>query len=309
LRLVKKKLTDIPPPINYSTIGADIHRIANGNKSAIKDTVYKGAYKDAAGKAQSIVREHLNKYYLTKCAYCEMHCKGEIEHYRPKLGIIEDSTHDGYYWLCYEWSNLVPACRYCNTEGGKGNQFPLIDSAKRVKTPNLYLKKLNYKRCSAAGKPLLGETAFLLHPEIDNPKKFFTFNLRPGNDGLGIDINGLDNLKRGEQSILICNLNRTYLRLNRLESVFYAMRQPINLVFDFIANKTIAKKDIGKALKSVFNQFNSDKRNKKLTHTLLRWFIIDSSTNFENYFAPYIENKEQRKIVVEAFKKFKAQTL
>jgi hypothetical protein len=63
--------------------------------------------------------------YNKKCAYCEERIKTYIEHYRPK-GSVQGSRHGGYYWLCYEWSNLLPACHECNKfGGGKGTQFPV----------------------------------------------------------------------------------------------------------------------------------------------------------------------------------------
>ena len=66
-----------------------------------------------------------------KCAYCEtmvVGFPGDIDHYRPK-GAVSDETgktakirapdgsemdHPGYYWLAYEWTNLVLSCSTCN---------------------------------------------------------------------------------------------------------------------------------------------------------------------------------------------------
>lgn len=88
-----------------------------------------------------------------KCAYCESPIAsdqpGDIEHFRPK-GELTDSEnrpvlvdgahggnipHPGYYWLAYDWRNLLPSCTDCNrpskqkTGGkkrlGKWKQFPV----------------------------------------------------------------------------------------------------------------------------------------------------------------------------------------
>ncbi len=79
--------------------------------------------------------------FFGKCAYCEgkvtPQSYGDAEHWRPKGGIREkvegklrkverDGTpHPGYWWLAYEWSNLLPACQRCNSSPGKGMQFPV----------------------------------------------------------------------------------------------------------------------------------------------------------------------------------------
>ncbi|MDY6994467.1 MAG: HNH endonuclease [Pseudomonadota bacterium] len=57
------------------------------------------------------VKSKLKKLYHDKCAYCESSMSDDIftvEHYRPKKGSYS------YYWLGYEWSNLLPVCEKCN---------------------------------------------------------------------------------------------------------------------------------------------------------------------------------------------------
>ncbi|MFI2770244.1 hypothetical protein ACH50P_22525, partial [Sulfitobacter sp. M22386] len=53
-----------------------------------------------------------------KCAYCEGLISGvgarEVEHYRPKGGVAEDTSHPGYWWLAHDWENLLPTCILCN---------------------------------------------------------------------------------------------------------------------------------------------------------------------------------------------------
>ena len=43
---------------------------------------------------------------------------GDVEHFRPKAGYRqrpEDPlVQPGYYWLAYEWSNLLFCCQLCN---------------------------------------------------------------------------------------------------------------------------------------------------------------------------------------------------
>ena len=305
MRYVKKNTTDIPPSLISSKALEDIEQIALGNKELISDKIYKGDYKDKNGKSQSQVREYLNKYYYSKCAYCEQHCKAEIEHYRPKKGVTEDGTHNGYYWLCYSWSNLVPSCRYCNTEGGKGNKFPIIQINERVKTPEFTVSKLDLSKCDATKSPLIDEEPFLLHPEIDTkPEEFLSFQI--SEDKNGIDIVGIDEKKRGEKTIEICNLNRKDLRLNRLEAVYYNCKQKIKFIFLLNATGQLENGKLEEALMLTFEDIEAEAKDETLTHNLLRRFIIKSVKNFTDYFAPYLDSPEQRDIVIQAFKNYKS---
>ena len=79
--------------------------------------------------------------FYGKCAYCEApiadYQHGDIEHFRPKAGVTDEhdrpiKNHPGYYWLAYDWTNLLPSCAKCNQPGivsgrkvGKRNRFPV----------------------------------------------------------------------------------------------------------------------------------------------------------------------------------------
>lgn len=75
-----------------------------------------------------------NGPFRGKCSYCETRFiesqPGDVDHFRPKDRIEEDINgrrviltvknaggqvpHPGYYWLAYEWRNLLPTCADCN---------------------------------------------------------------------------------------------------------------------------------------------------------------------------------------------------
>jgi uncharacterized protein (TIGR02646 family) len=93
-------------------------------------------YADRAVKRQLIADQH------GKCAYCEtrfVHSSpGDVEHYRPKAGYRQTASQavqgPGYYWLAYEWSNLLFACEDCNRIR-KRQLFPLSnDPAGRARS-------------------------------------------------------------------------------------------------------------------------------------------------------------------------------
>jgi uncharacterized protein (TIGR02646 family) len=76
-----------------------------------------------------------------KCGFCEAKVThvafGDVEHFRPKAAFRalpgDDLTKPGYYWLAYDWTNLLFACEQCNRRH-KGNLFPLVDETTRVRS-------------------------------------------------------------------------------------------------------------------------------------------------------------------------------
>jgi len=90
-----------------------------------------------------------------QCAYCEgRYAAGgfcDAEHYRPKNEVTEARepvSHPGYFWLAYEWYNLLLACRKCNSahrdldhakrlsHPGKLCEFPIENGSRRVTAPS-----------------------------------------------------------------------------------------------------------------------------------------------------------------------------
>ena len=66
-----------------------------------------------------------------RCAYCEGRNSagefGDAEHYRPKGEVTENRkpiSHPGYYWLAYEWYNLLLSCKKCNSKHPDRDQRP-----------------------------------------------------------------------------------------------------------------------------------------------------------------------------------------
>lgn len=99
-----------------------------------------------------------------KCAYCEtrfVHSSpGDVEHYRPKAGYRQTAASPvqgpGYYWLAYEWRNLLFACEDCNRIR-KRQLFPLRnDATGRART---------HHQDVAQEQPLLLNPAAIAAPE------------------------------------------------------------------------------------------------------------------------------------------------
>ena len=87
--------------------------------------------------------------FFRKCAYCESSLDqqhGDVDHFRPKKAVTDEADsairisdraghetdHWGYYWLAYDYLNLLPSCVECN-QNRKKNLFPLLKEDNRVR--------------------------------------------------------------------------------------------------------------------------------------------------------------------------------
>ena len=122
----------------------------------INDNAYKG----------SDVKKLLRNDQHSKCIYCECRLNGDyghVEHFRPKGGYaIPPSSKlfkPGYFWLAYEWNNLLLSCSTCNTSY-KQNFFALEDESTR----------------DIAGQDISRESPLLIDPSKENPADFIEFH-------------------------------------------------------------------------------------------------------------------------------------
>jgi uncharacterized protein (TIGR02646 family) len=169
------------------------------------------------------VKKALEKLFHNKCAYCEgkgaSQAPVEVEHYRPKGRVREDSalpgTHPGYYWLAYTWDNLLPSCTFCNQRrvdqptwdepqagpaAGKADQFPLSDSGVRAKDWNSLL---------------INEKPLLLNPCVDGDcETYFRYDIQGQIFPAKSD---KERVARATATIRLCHLKRRRLRDDRAE--------------------------------------------------------------------------------------------
>jgi uncharacterized protein (TIGR02646 family) len=83
-----------------------------------------------------------------KCCFCESPvthvASGDVEHFRPKAAVAQDDagplTRPGYFWLAYEWKNLLFCCENCNRRH-KRSLFPLHNPARRATLPSHQLRR------------------------------------------------------------------------------------------------------------------------------------------------------------------------
>ena len=118
--------------------------------------------------AHKTVKDALLEAQHGKCAFCE--CKvthqqyGDVEHFRPKRGYKQKESDDlgrpGYYWLAYEWTNLLVSCSKCNQQFKK-NLFPLRRPSRRA-------------RCHH--DDIAREEPLLIDPSSEDPATDLTFD-------------------------------------------------------------------------------------------------------------------------------------
>jgi uncharacterized protein (TIGR02646 family) len=110
-----------------------------------------------------------------KCAWCEMRYplpSNMVEHYRPKDGAwrhlpgeTERIDHGHYWWLAWNWENLLFSCGRCNGGGRKANYFPLESGSSAVdQPPTTVAVPLEAKYFDTST-----EQPVLVNPAHDNP--------------------------------------------------------------------------------------------------------------------------------------------
>lgn len=152
------------------------------------------------------VRDSLRTAQHRKCCFCESRVEhvglGEIEHFRPKGAWRQAKgsklMRPGYYWLAYEWENLLWSCKVCNGKH-KANTFPLGDPTTR----------------NCVGRSTAGETPLLINPTVIDPRDHIRFELE----------RAIADTELGETTIDVLQLNREQLleeRRARLNAIVLA---------------------------------------------------------------------------------------
>jgi len=192
---VSKDYDRCPDVLRHDSASIRIDRLLEeGNKHVFNTGVYR----------HKTVLDALKNIYRGKCGYCESRSEAtaalQVEHYRPKNRVLGTDGHSGYYWLGYEWSNLLLVCSKCNR--AKSNCFPI--SGTRLERPPT--ERDNWRCDSEINQ---AERPLLLNPEQDDPSVHLTFSA----EGLVLAVN---DDPRGEATISACQLNREPLLLARL---------------------------------------------------------------------------------------------
>lgn len=139
-------------------------------------------------------------------------------------GVIKQG-HPGYFWLAYDWRNLVPACVFCNSGQGKNDRFDInkdylilvkfdqaeIDAMLSVPKPRPSKKWPGYYYLSPESLDALEEPLLLnpLNPrEERDPSKHIRFGVRG-------TVAAVDGSPLGRTSIEVFQLRAEELRTAR----------------------------------------------------------------------------------------------
>lgn len=147
-------------------------------------------------KLKSILPDLLKKTN-NKCAYCESELNlssATIDHFRPHYVAADRNgkiSSEHYWWLTFNWNNLIPACQECNTT--KKNYFPTYRQRATVRYSG---KETLYNK----------EYPVFIDPDFENPETYFYYD-RKGNI--------LTETERGQITIDLLGLNRTELVRSR----------------------------------------------------------------------------------------------
>lgn len=135
IRIRKKATAPIPKKLQTdgtAAIAALIQRHQAGERN------FSGKDFDSAIYGHEEVKQALIHIQDYKCCFCESkigHVSyGDVEHFRPKAGWVQDTeaqNRPGYYWLAYDWDNLLLSCQLCN-QRYKKNLFPLLAGCPRA---------------------------------------------------------------------------------------------------------------------------------------------------------------------------------
>src|SRR5690606_1335560 len=174
------------------------------------------------------LKKHLHKVFHGKCGYCEIKISspeiGTVDRYRPNNGVRDKNEfhQDLYWWLAFEWDNLIYACKECNQY--KGNYFP-------IKGSRALNEKDNYEK----------EHRMLLNPYLDEPVNHLNY--------VQSDSGHIDALTdEGNQTIELLRLNRTDL----IEGRKKARKEVIDAVESLINGKEINNSTLKKHLVNIY---------------------------------------------------------
>lgn len=248
------------------------------------------------------IKDILNYLYHNKCGFCEQKLgrtvtdnQFTIEHYRPK------SADGGYPWLGAEWTNLIPVCRGCN--GRKDDDFPIFNEQNKVVAPPLDANgHIIAALCKATAPQLLAEAPVFLHPEIDEPDNYLSFELfspiSKQASGKAIQPPHLSpNDAHRAQTMQATFWNRPQIEEKRKAKLVHFLnkwRQKISISLEVFSSGTIMNKE---NIKNIFTPFFNELQAAAAPDaefSRLGWHMLH---HFERLFMPYLKTISDNKDV------------
>jgi len=169
------------------------------------------------------VKKALRKAQHNKCAYCETinpTSHDVVEHFRPKNGWQQERGDKlgkpAYFWLSYDWENLLFACDRCNDAAHKANLFPLSNPRQRA---------------DAISPDVRREKPLLINPYNTDPNRHIEWNK---------DIPRLrGKSRRGKTSIEVFGLDHDDLLGDQRRAYFKEIEDLIELVESYSPHNAV----------------------------------------------------------------------
>lgn len=197
IRLVRP----VPPPAQFTKMGSKQTKADCDAYDACPDDFLTGQSRFPKREyySASRVKDVLVAMHHSKCCYCEKKLLSRgylhVEHFRPKSAVrqlAEDRDElPGYYWLAYQWDNLLLSCLDCNSRS-KHTLFPLADPAVRA---HCHLDDITR------------EQPLFIDPATDDPRLHIRFD----------DDVPMSQTEKGRTTIAGISLRRAELREERLK--------------------------------------------------------------------------------------------
>lgn len=291
---VDKSKVAKPDILNDAKIGKQLQNIVFEPKPSEKiGTTYRSPkVKEALTELYAFEEDYVKG---AKCGYCETKIDPamtteEVEHFRSKGNVktltldkngevvrkengnieVLEITHKGYFWLCYEWTNLLISCGACNRH--KSTFFPLKDETTRVSDDLLlegFLKNdtFIFEKFRADSIKFQQEKRLLLHPELDKVEEHLVFFPNGKIEGLTVE---------GKTSIIIYGLNRNSL-INARKNIVQKLYKDLLIAIaeDYQKDKEALKKFFNRQIKDLDNPKRIYSRFGYFIKTYFDWFIIE----------------------------------
>jgi len=269
---LNRSLVPRPTSLNTNRASSSISKEIIRNQQIIaQHGQVDGAVLDFRAYSQPSVKKSIKDLSNERCAYCGnrgVRSNVQVEHYRPKqelMTISGLSVKPAYYWLGGEWSNLLPACEYCNNY----KNAEIIEADEIVEKgfgKGTYFGILNENRTS----PLINgseltEFPLLYDPCTDDPLELFEYKKTTIDNEVYLvmipnsNIVDQNKLQRAEHSIIRLGLNHPVLAKERLDMAV-SCKQTMRLLEGMLANGASGatmKQNIVEIIKFVSKNKNS----------------------------------------------------
>lgn len=190
-----------PPSFLAEVRERELERLREFYRQEVKYQRQRKTTFDARKVFDDDVRAALGAMSNGKCAYCETPLSDVselvVDLFRPRRGAVRADGRidpDHYWWLAYDWENMLPSCYACNRN--KASRFPIAGRAAVAE---------------ARGAELDAERCQLVDPadEVGSP-----------DDHLWVDAEGRIGAlsERGDVTIAVLDLNRAELVERRRET-------------------------------------------------------------------------------------------